>query len=70
MRNYMAPYWESRLAECERGREYAEKQLSRIVLLEMDQLTIPLQNYERTGTVFPAGSAVEDTTDNSTNIAA
>lgn len=38
--NYMKPYWESRLAECDRGREYAEKQLGQIALSDMAQLTL------------------------------
>lgn len=43
--NYMKPFWENRLAECERGREYAEKQLGRLALLEMEQLSIPLEQF-------------------------
>jgi hypothetical protein len=43
--NYMKPYWERRLAECTLGREYAEKQLGRLALLEMEQLRIPLEQY-------------------------
>lgn len=55
--NYMNPYWERRLAECQLGREYAEKRLGQLALLDMDQLTLPFEEMEDHG---KPGHAVGD----------